>query len=297
MLRAKRLPAGGAIGLFCPCHVADRERYERIIFTIKGLGYKVKLGENFYKDTYGYAASAEERAADLNGLVADPEVGMVLFSGGEGAAEILPLIDYENIRRNPKLFSSYSDGTSILNAVHAQTGLVTYYGCGAGEFSDLRQYDYEQFLSHFAAGHEAKKFINGGKWKTLKGGACEGALIGGFSLLFGLFLGGKYFTYDPDKKYLLFLEDHEKYSKTGAASEFLAFIEHSPFFRNVTGLLFGHYAVDAPEELLNCLARFGERNNIPVAYTDDFGHGIRHAVLPIGERAALDTDAHGLEFL
>ena len=65
----------------------------------------------------------------------DKSVQMVLFGGGESAVEILPYIDYENIRRYPKLFSSYSDGTSILNAIYAQTGLLTYYGCGPGAVS------------------------------------------------------------------------------------------------------------------------------------------------------------------
>ena len=88
--------------------------------------------------------SPQERAADLNALIADNDMQLILFGGGESAVEVLPLIDYDSICRHPKLFSSYSDGTSILNAIHAQTGLVTYYGAGAGEFSDLRYYDYMQ---------------------------------------------------------------------------------------------------------------------------------------------------------
>jgi len=276
--------------------VADRDRYEKIIYGIESLGYKVKLGENFYKDAYGYAAGAQERADDLNNLVADPDVRLVLFSGGNGAAEILPLIDYDAIRRSPKLFSSYSDGTSILNAIHARTGVVTYYGYGASQFADLRWYDYLQFLSHFAEGHTAEVFTHGCKWRTLRGGACEGILIGGFTLLFALMLGGSYFKYDKNKKYILFLEDYEEYSKVGAASEFLAFIEHTPFMDNVAGLFFGHYAEELPEDMWNCMARFCERTGLPAIYTDDFGHGIRHGILPIGGRAILNADAQTLTF-
>ena len=117
--------------MFCPSHVASMECYARYISVLERLGYSVKLGSNFTKDTYGYAASAQERADDLNELVAADEVQMILFSGGESAVEVLPYIDYENIRKHPKLFSSYSDGTSILNAIYAQTGLITYYGAGA----------------------------------------------------------------------------------------------------------------------------------------------------------------------
>jgi muramoyltetrapeptide carboxypeptidase len=272
------------------------EQYNPIISAIRQLGYSVKLGENFTRDTYGYAASAEECAEDVNALVADDAVQMILFGGGEGAVETLPLIDYENIRRHPKLFSSYSDGTSILNAIYAQTGLVTYYGAGAGVFSDLRHYDYTQFCSHFVEGYSVEQFSSDSEWKTLRGGVCEGALIGGYASLFGLMLSNEYFRYDKDEKYLLFLEDHERFSKVGAVSTYLSFISQSAFMRNVIGLIFGHYAVDVPEDLLRCLERFGERHDIPVVYTDDFGHGTRHAIFPIGMTAALDTEKRALAF-
>ena len=296
-MQAKRLPDGGAIGIICPSKVADAQKYAPSIAAMQRLGYRVKLGANIHKDTYGYTASAKERADDLNAMVADPDVSLILFGGGDGAAEILPHIDYDAIRRSPKLFSSYSDGTSILNAIHAQTGLVTYYGFGAGEFADLRYFDYLHFRAHFAAGGAADSFAKGCEWRTLSGGACEGVLIGGYALLFGLMLSNRYFNYDKSRRYLLFLEDNAYFSPVGAVAEYLAFIEQSEFFQNVAGLIFGQYAADVPDELLRCLERFGARCGIPVVYTDDFGHGAQHAILPIGRRAALDADRQSLRFL
>lgn len=295
-MRADRLSKDGTIGIISPSHVADIERYERIIKTIERIGFRVKLGANIYKDTYGYVASAEERAEDLNTMVADDNVQMVLFGGGESAVEILPLIDYNNISRHPKLFSSYSDGTSILNAIYAQTGLVTYYGAGTGEFSDLRYYDHMQFCSHLVKGHEIKQFVSDSDWKTICGGNCNGTLIGGYTSVFGLMLSNRYFRYNTDTKYLLFLEDHERFSSVGAVSTYLAFIEQSAFIKNVTGLIFGHYSANVPENLWRCLERFGTRNNIPVIYTDDFGHGTKHAIFPIGVNAKLDADKRCLVF-
>jgi muramoyltetrapeptide carboxypeptidase len=282
--------------MFSPSQVPAPDKYAVNIAAMERLGFKVKLGANFYKDTYGYTASAEERAADLNALVADDEVEMVLFSGGEGAAEILPLIDYENIRRHPKIFSSYSDGTSILNAIHAQTGLVTYYGTSPGVFADLRYYDCMQFFSHFVEGHEANEFFSDSAWKTLSDGTCSGTLTGGYISLVGLMQSSPYFSYDASKKYLLFLEDHEFFSEVGAVAEYLAFIGQSPFMQNVTGLIFGHYCVDVPDTLLRCLERFGKKHGIPVVYTDDFGHGTRHAIFPIGVDATLDATKQTLTF-
>ena len=294
-MQAKRMPNNGTIGIFCPSHVADMNRYARSTAAMERLGFKVKLGANIQKDTYGYAASAEERAADLNALVADNSVQMILFSGGNSAVEILPFIDYENIRRNTKLFCNYSDGTPILNAIYSQTGLVTYYGMGASEFSDLRYYDYTQFCSHFIEGYKAEQFVSDSKWITVCGGSCEGILIGGYASQFPLLLANNYFKYEINTKYVLFLEIMERYN-VGTISTFLAYISQSAFMQNVVGLIFGHYSVNVPDELLRCLERFGTKYNIPVVYTDDFGHGTRHAILPIGMNEVLDADKHTLDY-
>lgn len=296
-MKANRLSPGGTIGIFCPSHVADMNRYTPYIEAIERLGFKVKLSPNFLKDSYGYAASAEERAADLNALVADPDVQMILFGGGDSSAEILPLIDYEAIRRNPKQMSSLSDGTPILNAIHAQTGLITYYGAFPGMFDDLRHYNYTQFCAHFVQGFEAKSMAADCCRKTIRGGKCRGTLIGGYTSLFGLMLGNPLFKYDLGKKYLLFLEDHERYSGPGAVATYLAFIGQTEFMKSVSGLIFGHFSEDVPEDLFRCLRRFGDAHNIPVLYTDDFGHGTRHGILPIGIEAELDANEQRVEFL
>ena len=295
-MQAKRIPKNGTIGIFCPSHIAEVERYAPAVAAIERLGFNIKFGANVYKDTFGYTASDEERATDINELVSDETVHMIMFGGGIGAVDILPLINYDNIKRNPKIFTSYSDGTSILNAIYAQTGLITYYGICASDFSDLRHYDYTQFYSHFVEDYEVTQFESDCKWKTINGGDCEGILIGGFSLLFGLMLSNTYFKFDNNEKYILFIEDYEKFTSVGQACTFLEFIGQSVFMRNVTGLIFGHYSNDVPTDLLNCLERFGSKHKIPVVYTDDFGHGTRHAILPIGVKAKLNADKQSLIF-
>jgi len=295
-MQAKRIPKNGTIGIFVPGHVANPERYALQVTGLERMGFKVKFGENAFKDTWGYAASAQERADDFNQLITDDSVDAILFNGGDGAAEILPYIDYENIRRKPKRIGSFSDGTSILNAIYSQTGLVAYYGTAPGLFADLRHYDYTQFCTHFVEGYNADEFEPNSEWKTLHSGQCEGVLIGGYTVLFALMAPNKYFSFQ-EQKYLLFLEAHENYGKIGQVAEELAFIEQTQFMNQVKGLVFGHYGVETPHDLLRCLERFGERHNIPVVYTDDFGHGTRHGILPIGVTARLDADERCIEFI
>ncbi len=293
---ANRLREGSLIGIFAPSHVADPEQYKKCRRTLESLGFRVLLGDNIFKNTHGYLASEQQRADDFNAMVTNDEVEMILFGGGEGGNELLPLIDYENIKKHPKLICSFSDGTTILNAVYAKTGLVTYYDAFPGMFPDLRYYDYTHFVSHFLEGHSSKYTTNS-EWRVLCSGACEGILIGGYTQNFALMQGGEYFSYDKNEKYVLFLEDYEKFSVVAAVSSYISHIEQSGFINCVSGLIFGHYSETVPPDLLARLKRFGDKHNVPVAYCDDFGHGVNHAILPIGIRCRMDVDRNTIEFL
>ncbi len=289
---ANRLESGDTIGIVCPSHIASPEKYERNISVLEALGFRIKCGENMYRNTYGYLASEQERADDFNAMACDAQVKMVLFGGGEGGNELLPYLDYGAIQKNPKVYCSYSDGTTILNAIHSRTGLVTYYGQAPGTFYDLRHYDYMQFESNFV---QAKRtFTTGEKWHTLCGGRCEGVLIGGYTRNFALLQGNRYFSFDASKQYILFLEDHEKFSDIAAVSSYISHIEQSELIHRISGLLFGHYSGTTFPELLNRLERFGRRYQLPVVYCNDFGHGVSHGILPIGIPATLDADQQTL---
>ena len=291
----RRLIPGDTIGVVSPSHVAVRERYQPMLEGLSRLGFQVKQAKNLYRDTYGYLASEQERAEDINAMVQDDTVRMILFGGGEGGNEVLPLLDYEAIARNPKIFLSYSDGTSILNAVYARTGLETYYGQTPGIFSDLRPYDEAQFRAHFLEGG-VTHFTPNSPWITLTEGVGQGTLLGGYLGNMALLAGGPYLPL-KERQYVLFLEDHEQFSPVAWVSALLTHLEQGGLAGRVAGLLFGHYSAPVNEQLLERLRRFGECYQIPVAYCDDFGHGDNHAVMPIGRTARLDTAGGGLSFM
>lgn len=286
---------GDTIGIISPSHVAAADRYANIISGIETSGFHVKTGENLYKSTYGYLASERERASDLNQMVMDETVKMVFFGGGYGSIELLPYIDYEAIKQHPKFFLSYSDGTSILNAIYSKTGLITYYGQTPGTFVDLLPYNYEQFMMHFVKGNP-ESWQSNSNWYSIHHGICEGTLIGGYTVNFALSVNSSYLTIDSGKKYILFLEDHEKFNNISCVSMLLSHIEQSPFMDYVAGLLFGHYSDTVHPELFERLKRFGLKHNVPVAYCDDFGHGSNQAILPIGCTVVLDTRGGTMKF-
>lgn len=289
------LKCGDTIGIISPSWVANQNDYEKYAKGIERLGFQVKFGRNLFKDTCKYIASVAERVDDLNEMIYDPNVKMVFFGGGYGSVDLLPYIDYSRIKGTPKLFLSYSDGTSILNAIYAKTGITTYYGQTPGLFDNISEYDKKQFVSHLVEG-TAADYIRNSDWYTITEGCCEGILVGGYLLNFVLGLGNRFFPYQTDGNYILFIEELDKFQSVQGVSMFLTCIGQSRLMEQVTGLLFGHYSDNISPLLFEVLERFGKKYSIPVAYCDDFGHGTNHAIFPIGRRAILDTKNKTLLF-
>jgi muramoyltetrapeptide carboxypeptidase len=108
------------------------DRRERALAALGRLGYRVRLMPHALdvdEDREWLSAGRAERLADLHTAFADPEVRCVLSSiGGNHSAQLLEDLDFDLIARNPKVFCGYSDTTSLLLAVQAMTGLVTFYG-------------------------------------------------------------------------------------------------------------------------------------------------------------------------
>ena len=133
-MKAPALRPGGTIGICSPSHIAEYWDYQNIINAIRSKGFQVREADNLYKDTYGYLATPQERAADFNQLIADPEVELILFGGGEGANELLPYIDFENIKNNPKWYMGSSDPSSLLHIITTKLDMATIYGFNAASF-------------------------------------------------------------------------------------------------------------------------------------------------------------------
>jgi muramoyltetrapeptide carboxypeptidase len=295
-MEADKLEPGDSIGIIAPAYAVKEGQYDTIIAGIQKLGYTVITGKNLYKTTYNYSASEKERADDFNEMVSNAEVKMVLFGGGYVSNEIIPYIDYKKIKKNPKLFASYSDGTTILDVIYAKTGLITYYGQKPSTFADITDYNKESFIRNFV--HKTNSgFIKNSEWRILNPGHAEGILTGGYIENFALLTGNKYFSYAKNKKYILFLEDYEKFCEPVRISMHLSYIEQNSLIKNITGLIFGHYSDRQNDDLSDRLQRFGRKNNIPVIYCDDFGHGLNNGIIPVGRNAALDTQTKQLLFL
>jgi muramoyltetrapeptide carboxypeptidase len=129
-IKPRALRTGDTVGLITPSsYVFDLWKLDQVPARFESLGLKCKFGRNV-RARRGYLAGTEaERLADLHTMFADPEVAAVVcLGGGYGTERLLDRIDYDLVRKNPKIFLGYSDITGLHLAFGKRTGLVTFHG-------------------------------------------------------------------------------------------------------------------------------------------------------------------------
>jgi muramoyltetrapeptide carboxypeptidase len=214
-LLPKAINKGDTLGLISPSAAsADRMQFTFAKEALEALGFKVKLGENLQNRRGHLAGTDEERAKDLNDMFADQNVkGVICIRGGSGAARILPLIDYELIKQNPKPLLGYSDITALHCAIQAQTGLITFHGPnGSGSWNSFNVKQFEQIFfdkTKVTYKNEQPKgddlVIKANRIQTLKSGTAEGKILGGNLTVLTALSGTPYYPNFTDS--ILFIED------------------------------------------------------------------------------------------
>lgn len=206
----KKLELGDTIGLISPASPENPENIENGIKFLNQIGFKVKLGKHVY-DKYGYLAGKDaDRANDFTNMFLDPEVDMVLcVRGGYGAMRILPFIDFNIIKRNPKIFMGFSDITTLLNYIYSYCNLITFHG--PMESSNLKDNEtLNSFIKTLMKGTKPYELRNppNKKIKILNKGVAKGQLVGGNLALITSTLGTPY-EIDTNGK-ILFIEEVEE---------------------------------------------------------------------------------------
>ncbi|HUF25091.1 MAG TPA: LD-carboxypeptidase [Vicinamibacterales bacterium] len=310
-IRPARLKAGATVGLVAPAN-ATFNSYELDIArdSLAALGLEVRVGEHL-RDRHGYLAGQDrDRAADINGFFNDSSVSAVLpIRGGWGSARLLPYLDYDIIRRNPKVVVGYSDVTALLTAIHARTGLVTFHGAnGMGRWD---QYSLDFFRRVLFEG-EAVTFTNTPMFsetnvltpvryrtQTIRPGTARGRLLGGnLSVLAGI-VGSPYVPDWDDA--ILFLED------VGEAiyrvDRMLTTLKLAGILGRIRGFIFGTCSECDPGSGFGALT-FEELwadhiapLDIPAWSGAMIGHGMPQWTLPVGAEVAIDASAGTIRLL
>lgn len=184
---------------------------------------------------YGYSSEAKEKAEDINQMFQDEQVKMIWCAkGGNNSNTIFEFLDYEAIKKNPKILCGYSDITSITNVISAKTGLVTFSGTNFKTIAtDETDYSLQEALKRFVeASLELGK--ENDEYKTIQEGQAQGQLIGGNLNLIHSLVSGKYKIDFKDK--ILFIEDLGFESSPAMVSHFLAHMKQNGVFDQIKGM-------------------------------------------------------------
>ena len=307
----KRLRAGDTVGIVAPASAT----FQSVDVTVareslEALGLKVKIGEHVLS-RHGYLSGADkDRAADINRFFKDDSIRAVLpIRGGWGSSRVLPHLDFDEIRRNPKIVLGYSDITALHLAIHAKTGLVTFHGPNGMGRWDTWSVEYVKRVLFNA---EAVTFENPkaladrnsltqteNRVQTITPGTAQGRLIGGNLTVMTTILGSPYVPSSDGA--ILFVEDvgEDLYRIDRMFTQ----LKLAGILDRIRGFVFGTCAECGPGEgfasltLEEIFADHIKPLRIPAWFGAMIGHQTPQWTLPVGADVEIDATAGTIRML
>jgi len=269
-----------------------------------GLGFNTSFGKHIEESDDFHSSSIESRIDDLHGAFKDKSIDAVFtVIGGFNCNQLLRYIDWDIIKKNPKVFIGFSDTTALQNAIFAKTGIVTYSGPAWSTFGQKLYFDYSMDYfkkclmnkdSFFVEPSESwtddlwyknqedRHLIKNKGWRIINEGKAEGTIVGANLCTFNLLQGTEYF---PNLDHsVLFIEDDET-SNPLLFDRDLQSLIHQKNFNNVRGLVIGRFQKQSEmdDKLLDqIILSKKELSKIPVIADVDFGHTSPIITYPIG---------------
>ncbi|MCL9781939.1 LD-carboxypeptidase [Vibrio sp. S4M6] len=321
MILPKPLLPGDCIGFFSPSSPATvfaPSRFERAKRYLQAKGFNLKAGLLTGKSDGYRSGSICERAEELNALIRDPSVRCIMSTiGGYNSNAILPYIDYEALKNDPKIIVGYSDVTALLLGIYAQTGIITFYGpalvASFGEFPPLVDETFESFFQLLCqrpslpyrydmpqqwtdvridwATQNAAKPVQENQWQFLGSGSVTGRIIGGnLNTMPGIWAS----PYMPEilPGDILLIEDSLKGIEEVERS--FCHLKACGIFDKVSAIILGKHELfddkNTGRTPLDVLLEVLQGQELPILYGFDSCHTHPMLVTPIGVQASIHFD-------
>jgi muramoyltetrapeptide carboxypeptidase len=307
IIKPQRLEPGDTIGLISPsgsvCGKDEKansipDHLEKGLDYIEKMGYKYILGKHALKRRGYFGGADKERLDDLHAMFGNKKVKAIFcITGGYGTPRLLPYLDYELIRKNPKIFEGYSDITALLTDFHQKTGLVTFHGPMVNyDFGRKIEFNKENLwkaLTRLEPLGEVPQAEHGPELITLYSGRTTGRLIGGNLSLLVATLGTPYEIDTTDA--ILFLEDVEE--QPYRLDRMLNHLLLAGKLQAAKGIIIGECVKCDPVPpdkksltILEVLHDLIVPLKKPAFFGLCFGHGSHKLTLPIGVKASMDAN-------
>ncbi|NEQ72046.1 MAG: LD-carboxypeptidase [Okeania sp. SIO2C9] len=299
ILKPPRLKVGDTVAVVSPATMIYKHQLKYVNLVLGQQKLKVKVGTHAL-DRYGYLAGKDiDRAADINAMFADDEVkALVTTTGGWGSSRILPLLDYDLIRKNPKIIIGYSDITALLLAIYARSGLVTFHGPFGTSSWNKFSVGYLKDILFEGKAMTLQPPIN--IVETITSGKARGRLVGGNLSVLTAMVGSNFL---PDwRGKILFVEEIRE--DVYRVDRMLTHLSLAGVLQQLEGFVFAQCTRCLDEEddfptltlwqvLLDRIRPLG----IPAWYGTAIGHIRNKFTVPLGVEVEIDSDRGTIQML
>lgn len=337
LIKPKHLQKGDIIGIVSPSAPLAgliSHRVEKGIKILEKLGFKVKIGKNALKITNYTAGSSKERAEDINNFFKDKDIKAIFsFIGGNHSNQILKYLDFDLIKKNPKIFLGYSDTTVLHFAFLTQVNLITFYGPAVltqfAENPEIFTYTKEYFEKTLMSTQpiggvrpsfkwtdeildwfkkedlkKPRKMKKNKGWQWLRQGKSEEPILGGCITSMMHLRGTKYWpNFSGTILFWEIPESHEDFIK-GESPEnidaYLTDLELSGIFDKIKGMIIGRpfgYTKKQTNQLIQIIKERTNDYKFPILFNVDIGHTDPMITVPLGVKVKIDSYKNIFEFI
>jgi muramoyltetrapeptide carboxypeptidase len=296
---APKLDKGDEIRVIAPSFslaVVWTEKYKRALSYLEGQGFKVTFSKHSRELDDWRSSGIASRVEDIHEAFIDDNVKAILTAiGGFNVNQILEYIDYDIIKRHPKVLCGYSDITALLHAVYTKTGLVTYHGVHFSTFGFEIEEEYTQraFLDCVMNDGIIKiqPSQTAGRYTVIQYGSCEGTIIGGNLCTLNLLQGTQFMPQSENT--VLFIEDDNimgDYFKYEFDRNLQSLLQAYGTDK-IKGVVFGRFdgSCNITTDIIRKLISDKLPKEIPVLFGVDFGHVFPMITFPIGGKIRINA--------
>ncbi|HBA86580.1 MAG TPA: LD-carboxypeptidase [Geobacter sp.] len=228
--------------------------------------------------------SPQQKAEQIHAAYADPGTGMILaLRGGYSAMKSLPFLDFDLIKRHPKLLAGFSDLSALLNPIHERTGVVTLHAPMVINLGNPSKFTLDSF-TNAVNGYPEKNLFKGSPVKVYNPGTATGVLKGGNLITLTALIDTEW-EIETDNS-ILFLEDVDE--KLHQVDRYLTQWILAGKLKGVKAIILGDFRGIKSRQVYHILSSQMELH-IPVVHCPNVGHVIDKITMPVGAEVELNT--------
>ena len=340
MIKPKKLKRGDAVAIVSLSSgtagdEAFRHRYEQGKKRLEEVfGLKTVTMPNALKGSEYLAKHPESRAKDFMDALKDKNIkGIICNIGGADTIRLLPYIDFDVIKNNPKVFMGYSD-TTVNHFMMYKAGITSYYGpsvmCEFAENYEMHDYTKKYVDEVLFENLENITIVSSPKWtsefldwsnqdydsqkrkmhyekhgyEVLQGnGIFEGELLGGCIDVFPMFIGTEIWpSINEWENKILFLETSEDEVAPDYIEYYLRNLVVQGIIDKINGIIIGKpqnekYYEEYKEVYKNVVGGEANRPELPILYNVNIGHTAPMCIFPLGQKIKVDLNKKEIIFL